>query len=300
MKFSLLAISATVTFWKDTHAFFFFFSLPPPSDRDTISANYFHACSFTELHASATLAADSLVYSRTRRLCLCRLFISWFQPPASPLVLFLSPLASPAPSSNSPSLVAPPPRPLHPCLVSSRSAFPFSLSSLPLSVPFLISPASPLDLSPCQPTSPPVVWLYLASVLFLVSPHWQLYLPLWVAASPLSIHPRFTFLSGRCPRHPPVQHLPLERHCVRESLWQSACEDLRNVLNLKPSTLDVCPACFIIVAKPVLFWCVCLVFLSVCLSSLCSLGPTYSQTRGLDFDLGCLSSILRSPEGEAC
>ena len=33
MKFSLLAISATVTFWKDTHAFFFFFlSLPPQTE----------------------------------------------------------------------------------------------------------------------------------------------------------------------------------------------------------------------------------------------------------------------------
>lgn len=271
MKFSAPAISATDTFWKDTHALFFFFFLPPPSDRDTISANYFHACSFTELHASTTLAADSLVYSRNPPP-LSRPSLH-FLIPASCLslsVLFLSPLASPAPSSNSPSLVVPPPSSSPtPCLVSSHSACSFSLFSLPLSVPFLISPASPLDLSPCQPISPPVAWLYLASVLFLMSP--LVFADSFTSPSvslrpPLSIHPRFTFLSGRSPRRPLVQHLPLERRRVRESLRQSACEDSRDVLKLKSSTLGVCPACCGIVAKLVLFWTVCLVLLGVCLS----------------------------------
>lgn len=133
--------------------FFFFFFLPPPSDRDTISANYFHACSFTELHASTTLAADSLVYSRNPPP-LSRPSLH-FLIPASCLslsVLFLSPLASPAPSSNSPSLVVPPPpRPLRPALslhiqrvlflsFLSHCLFPF-LSLLPLHSTF--RPVSP-------------------------------------------------------------------------------------------------------------------------------------------------------------
>lgn len=40
--------------------------------------------------------------------------------------------------------------------------------------------------------------------------------------------------------------------------------------------------------------------LSVAVSLLYSVGQTCSRTRGLESDLGCLSSILRSPEGEAC
>lgn len=269
MKFSAPAISATVTFWKDTHDFFLFFSPSPLRQRHYLRQLFprlliYRASCFSYLGgrftrilwkpAASFSVVSSFPDSSLSCLSLCVVLVSSCESGT----FFELPRACHPPSS-SPS----------PCLVSSHSAFSLSLFSLPLSVPFLISPASPLDLSPCQPISPPVAWFYLASVLFLVSP--LVFTDSFTSPSvslrpPLSIHPRFTFLSGCCPRRPLVQHLPLERHCVRESLWQSACEDSRDILKLKSSTLGVCPACCGIVAKLVLFWSVCLVLLGVCLS----------------------------------
>lgn len=160
--------------------------------------------------------------------------------------------------------------------------FSFLLSVLPVlsvlksSLVFFDSFTSPHPL--CRCWIPNMHWIPVVSIWLLSTlPPSQVDRPLW-----------------HCPL---VYHLPLWRRYVRESLWQSVC---LHVCERKQAShpLQTCILCVSLCCLT----CLSLTSpsVSVSVSLLYSVGATHSQTRGLELDLGCLSSILRSPEGEAC
>lgn len=221
MKFSAPAISATDTFWKDTHALFFFFSFLP-RQTETLSPPIIstpaHLPSFMLQLPWRQIHSYTL---ETRRLFLGRLFISWFQPPASLslccscLLLRVQHLHRTPPHSSSPPLLVPY---TLPCLFTF-SVFFFSLFS-----PTVCS----LSYLSCLSTRPFALSAHISSRSLALPGlcsfphvpscfHWQLYLPLCVAASPVV--------------HPPSLHLLIWPQSTAPTgatpaTWETPCEGI--------------------------------------------------------------------------
>lgn len=115
-------------------------------------------------------------------------------------------------------------------------------------------------------------------------------------ASLTFVHPCFTLYlaavhSANIAGRQPLWHCPLVCHlppwwCYSGSHSDKVCvrKTLKKYTSHPLSTRDMRPTCCYLVLPP----------------SVCCVGQTYSQTRGSELDLGGLSSIPRSPEGEAC
>lgn len=100
----------------------------------------------------------------------------------------------------------------------------------------------------------------------------------------------------------PAQHLPPSRHLCEDSVRQSA-GPYTSELWARPTAGSRTGKLLVVACKPSVVWLVYLLHLDppgVTVTSLRSVGETHSHTQGLESHLGCLSSILRSPEGEAC
>lgn len=328
-SFLSLAISASVRFWSDTLVFLSAqtktLSLPIISTPAHLHSFMLHYLGSTFAHREPA-ASSSVVEILSLRVLIAA---SLSLPLSVYFPLFLSSLSSPAPWSASSSLVVPPPHPLtlHPACLFTFSAFSvFSPTCTSLSY---LPPLNCLSHSTqtFRPVNPYLLSSFSPSSLLLSSSP-----PLFsLTALPPPLRRRLIPEMCRIPVvHPPLLHpfiwlpsmLPLSQagdsgvsgtahwsntchtddavwgnQCVCLYAWSYVClwafvsdseKNTRSSSALLPVLLVV--ACLSRTSPSV----------SVYVSLPCSVGPTYSQTCGLELDLGCSSSILRFPVGEAC